>query len=313
VLAQSFTPGALAPIEIMLILPHHHKLSAAKKQQAEELFGYLAQDTRVAGFIPQTSHGADLLTVIPSVAIDSPAASGLVQRIRHELAPRLQAGGGPTVLVGGTIAQFVDLSNETHRKFPLVVGLVLGLSLLLLGFVFGSIVLPIKAAIMNLLVIGATIGLVVFVFQDGHGESLLNFTSPGFIQVYLPLSVFALLFGLSMDYEVFLIGRMRETWQRTHDNRLAVATGLEHTGRPISAAAAIMVAVFGSFLTANVLEVKQFGFALAAAIALDATLVRLILVPALMRMLSDANWWTPRLHWRARQAARQDGAGCEPG
>jgi len=181
-----------------------------------------------------------------------------------------------------------------------VVALVLGLSLALLSVVFGSVVLPIKAALMNLLATAATIGLVVVVFQHGNGERLLDFTSPGFIQVYLPLSVFALLFGLSMDYEVFLISRMRESWRGTRDNRLAVATGLQHTARPISAAAAIMVAVFGSFLSANVLEIKQFGFALAVAIALDATLVRLVLVPALMRLLSGANWWTPFSSRRAR-------------
>ncbi|HEY1457308.1 MAG TPA: MMPL family transporter [Solirubrobacteraceae bacterium] len=303
VLANSFAPGALSPIQVVVIPPKGHPLSAGKRQQAEELFGFLAKDTRVAGLIPQQSNGAGLLTVLPSVSIDSPGAAGLVQRIRHELAPRLEADGGPTVLVGGTTAQFVDLSSETRAKFPLVVGLVLGLSLLLLTYVFSSLVLPIKAALMNALATGATIGLVVLVFQNGHGETLLGFSSPGFIQVYLPLSVFALLFGLSMDYEVFLIGRMRETWLRTHDNRLAVASGLEHTARPISAAAAIMVAVFASFLSANVLEIKQFGFALATAVALDATLIRLILVPALMRLLADANWWMPHLKAEMEQTA----------
>jgi RND superfamily putative drug exporter len=143
----------------------------------------------------------------------------------------------------------------------------------------------------------------------GHGsEHLLGFTSTGFIQVYLPLSIFALLFGLSMDYEVFLIRRMRETWEKTHDNELAVATGVEHTARPISAAAAIMVAVFGSFVSANVLELKQFGLGLALAIAIDATLVRLVLVPALMRLLGARNWWLPQ---RRRPSAAPRRAGQE--
>jgi RND superfamily putative drug exporter len=207
------------------------------------------------------------------------------------------------VAVGGATSKIVDLSNETTAKVPLVLGLILTLSLLFLIAVFRSLVLPIKAIIMNLLATGATVGIVILIFQDGHGEKLLGFTSVGFIQVYLPLSIFALLFGLSMDYEVFLIRRMRETWLATHDNELAVATGVEHTARPISAAAAIMVAVFGSFATANVLELKQFGVGLALAIAIDATLIRLVLVPALMRLMGARNWWLPRLSQRAREAA----------
>ncbi len=167
------------------------------------------------------------------------------------------------------------------------------MAIVFLLIVFRSVVLPLKAVAMNLLATGATLGLVVLIFQHGHGERLLDFTSPGFIQSFLPLCMFVLLFGLSMDYEVFLIRRMQETWRQTGDNRLAVIAGVEHTARPITAAAAIMVAVFGSFLTANVLELKQFGFALAAAIAIDATLIRLVLVPALMRLLGARNWWLP--------------------
>jgi RND superfamily putative drug exporter len=225
-----------------------------------------------------------------------------VRHIRSTLIQPIRANGGPDVAVGGATAKIVDLSNETTAKVPLVLGLILTLSLLFLMAVFRSLVLPIKAIIMNLLATGATVGIVILIFQDGHGEQLLGFTSVGFIQVYLPLSIFALLFGLSMDYEVFLIRRMRETWLATHDNELAVATGVEHTARPISAAAAIMVAVFGSFATANVLELKQFGLGLALAIAIDATLIRLMLVPALMRLMGTRNWWLPRLSQRAGEA-----------
>ena len=130
-------------------------------------------------------------------------------------------------------------------------------------------------------------------FQGGHLESLFGFASVGFIQVYLPVIVFAVLFGLSMDYEVFLIGRMREEYLRTHDNERAVVTGIAHTARPIAAAAFIMAAVFGCFLVADVLELKEFGFALAVAVVLDATLVRLLLVPAFMKLAGKANWWLP--------------------
>jgi RND superfamily putative drug exporter len=146
---------------------------------------------------------------------------------------------------------------------------------------------------MNLLATAAMLGIIVYVFQEGHGEHLLAFTSTGFIQCFVPLTVFALVYGLSMDYEVFLIRRIQEEWKRTGDNRHSVAVGLEHTARPIAAAAAIMVVVFGSFITANLLELKQLGFAVAIGIAIDATLIRLVLVPALMRLFGDWNWWLP--------------------
>ncbi|MGZ6724638.1 MAG: MMPL family transporter, partial [Solirubrobacteraceae bacterium] len=139
----------------------------------------------------------------------------------------------------------------------------------------------------------AAFGLTTWVFADGHLERLFGFTSVGFIQVYLPIVVFALLFGLSMDYEVFLIRRMQEEWLESHDNEKAIVTGIAHTARPIVAAAAIMAAVFGCFLVADVLELKQFGFALAMAVILDATIVRLLLVPAFMKLAGKANWWLP--------------------
>ncbi|MCP9966574.1 MMPL family transporter [Actinomadura madurae] len=211
------------------------------------------------------------------------------------------------MLVGGATATFVDLSEETTGKLPYVMALVLGLSLLFLLVVFRSVALPIKAVAMNLLVTAAAVGLTVAVFQHGHGESLLGFESVGFLQVYLPITVFVLLFGLSMDYEVFLIRRMKEAWEDGHDNAAAVATGIEHTARPIAAAAAIMVAVFGGFMTAGILELKEFGLSLSVAIALDATLVRLVLVPALMRLFGDWNWWLPGRFGGRRPQAGKDG------
>jgi RND superfamily putative drug exporter len=308
VLARSFGAGTLAPIEIVVSgLRDSGPLSRAQQAHTARLARELtpARHNAVAAVAVTRGRDAELLTVAPTTPIDSHGAEKLVRHIRGELVPPLRAGGGGLdVAVGGATAKIVDLSNETRAKFPLVLGLILGLSLLFLVPIFRSVVLPIKAVIMNLLATGATVGLVIVVFQEGHGEHLFNFTSTGFIQAYLPLSVFALLFGLSMDYEVFLILRMRETWRETHDNELAVATGVEHTARPISAAAAIMVAVFGSFVTANVLELKQFGFALAIAIALDATLIRLVLVPALMRLFGARNWWLPRFTRRAAAAER---------
>jgi RND superfamily putative drug exporter len=292
VLARSFSPGAVAPIQIILTGAdgsRGHAVVAGAAKLTQELEG----DHHVTGVAERRSGYGVLLTVVSAARIDSPTTVALVQHIRRDLAPPIHAHGGPTVLVGGATAITVDFSAEMHSNLPLVVGLILGLSLLCLLGAFRSIVLPIKAVLMNLLVTGAALGLVVWIFQQGHGEQLLNFANPGFIQAYVPLGMFALLFGLSMDYEIFLIRRVREEWHRTHDNRLAVATGIEHTARPISAAAAIMVAVFGSFLSANLLELKQIGFALAVAIALDASLVRLILVPATMRLLGSRNWWLP--------------------
>lgn len=310
VLSRSFGPGVLAPIEVVVSPPggsggHPAPLLA---QRTASLARELQRDrANVAGVSLTASRDAELLTVAPTSAVDSSGAEHLVRHIRGVLAPPLRAAGGPEIVVGGASAKIVDLSNETRAKFPLVVALILTLSLLFLIVAFRSVVLPVKAVMMNLLATAATVGVLVLIFQEGHGSRLLHFTSTGYIQVYLPLSVFALLFGLSMDYEVFLIRRMQETWRATHDNELAVATGLAHTARPISAAAAIMVAVFGSFVTADVLELKEYGFGLAFAIALDATLIRLVLVPALMRLFGRWNWWLPtrRFHARATVPVRE--------
>ena len=314
VLARSFGAGALAPIEIVIAGrgESDSPLDPADTARVTQLARELAPTSRndIAAVVATPGRDAMLLTVAPVSAIDSYRSEQLVRHIRASLLAPIRAGG-LDVAVGGASAKIVDLSNETRAKVPLVLGLILALSLMFLTVVFRSVVLPVKAVAMNLLATGATVGIVIFVFQEGNGEHLLGFESTGFIQVFLPLSIFALLFGLSMDYEVFLIRRMRETWLASGDNELAVATGVEHTARPITAAAAIMVAVFGSFITANVLELKQFGLGLALAIAIDATLIRLILVPALMRLFGARNWWLPSRPWmgaprpRARQAEPQ--------
>lgn len=297
VLARSFSPGMAGPVSVVVVderpgVSEHSKLVVAERG-ARTLARRLRHDRRVTSLSLSRSGSGVLLTVVPSVAVDSPAASALVRHIRTDLAPAVGVRGGPRVLVGGWTAQSVDASAEAGRKLPVVMAITLGLALLFLLVVFRSVVLPVKAVLMNLMATGATLGLVVLIFQDGHGERLLGFTSSGFVQAFLPMTMFVLLFGLSMDYEVFLIRRMQETWSKTGDNRRAVVAGVEHTARSISAAAAIMVAVFGSFVTANILELKQFGFALAMAIAIDATLIRLVLVPALMCLLGERNWWLP--------------------
>jgi putative drug exporter of the RND superfamily len=292
VLAHNFAPGAVSPARIV-ITGGTPGANGTDAQAAKALTETLEKDPRVAGVGERRSAAGSLLNVITSVAVDSNAANRLVVHIRRDLAPPLHARYGATVLTGGATGVMVDLAHETEVRFPVVLALILGLSLIFLLIVFRSPLLAVKAILMNVLATGAMLGIVVYVFQEGHGEHLFGFTSTGFIQCFVPITVFALVYGLSMDYEVFLIRRIQEEWKRTGENRGSVATGVEHTARPIAAAAAIMVAVFGSFVTANLLELKQLGFAVAVGIAIDATLIRLVLVPALMRVFGRWNWWMP--------------------
>ncbi|WP_235214936.1 MMPL family transporter [Rhodococcus opacus] len=292
-LTANFPPGSLSPIEIVATGPGESALTAEGVARIDQLVGGVARDDRVDAVLPaQEGAGRLLISVVPRVPFDSMVAGELVRDLRAA-ADNSARDGGPVILIGGSTAEFVDISDEMTTKLPLVIALVLGSSLVFLIAAFRSLVLPVKAIAMNLLATGAALGITVAVFQWGIGESLLDFVSPGFLQVYLPTVVFVILFGLSMDYEVFLIGRMREYWESSHDNQYSVAAGITHTARPITAAAAIMVVVFGSFVTADVLELKQLGLALAVAVAIDAVIVRLVLVPALMRLFGKWNWWFP--------------------
>jgi RND superfamily putative drug exporter len=331
ILADTFSEGAMSPVQVLVSHQGDGRLTTADLRSVDRLATQARKDGRVtdafavtdlmrAAGVPLTAQGLATLersddpavknqlgpmvnlgsggdrtvvTVVPSVAIDSTAAGDLVTHLRDEIVPPLSAGPGPQMLVGGASAQFVDLSAETLGKLPVVIGLVLTLSFLYLMVVFRSLLIPLKAVLMNLLATGAAFGITAWVFEEGHLQGLLDFHSVGFVQVYLPIMVFALLFGLSMDYEVFLIRRMQEEWVTTHDNERSVAVGLAHTARPIAAAAMIMAAVFGCFIVADVLELKEFGLALAVAVVLDATLVRLLLVPAFMKVAGPANWWLP--------------------
>ncbi|MGZ8179039.1 MMPL family transporter [Williamsia sp. SKLECPSW1] len=290
VLAEKFASGTISPITTVFTGPRQGPMSDAQAEKAIELEYSLRKDPRVSFTYSQSADGRSLMVVIPSVPIDSTEAIDLVRSIRDR-ADAVTDEGGPRAYVGGTTALVVDASTEISAKLPWVIAAILGFSFLYLAVVFRSIVIPVKAVVMNLLVTGAALGLTVAVFQWGWLQSVLGFTSVGYIQVYLPITVFAVVFGLSMDYEVFLIGRMREVFTRTGDNLESVVDGIEHTARPITAAAAIMIAVFASFLTANVLELKQFGFALSVAVLFDAVLVRMILVPAMMRLFGTRNWW----------------------
>jgi RND superfamily putative drug exporter len=302
VLARSFSPGAVAPIDIVIAGADGRPLSAPVISEVKKMTHVLEDDPLITGVGERRDNGGLVLTAVPSVPIDTLRATTLLSHIRNDLTPPIRSQQHISVLVGGATAFAVDFTTEMHRKLPIVFALILGLSFICLVLVFRSIAIPAKAVLMNLISTGATVGLVVLVFQYGHGEHVLGFSSPGFIQTYVPILVFALLFGLSMDYEVFMVRRMQEEWRRTRDNRAAVIYGVEHTARPIAAAAGIMIAVFGCFITADILELKQLGFALGTAIALDATVVRLVLVPAVMCLLGDWNWHMPALLTRALPA-----------
>ena len=235
-----------------------------------------------------------------------------IERLRSELVPAAFAGVPSRVMVTGETARFVDIADVNDAYTPIVFAFVLGLSFILLTVAFRSIVVPVKAILMNLLSVGAAYGLIVLVFQKGVGAELVGFQQVEVIQTGLPLFLFAVLFGLSMDYHVFLLSRIRERFDQTGDNTEAVAYGLRTTGRLITGAALIMVAVFGGFALGDLVAMQQFGFGLAVAVFVDATIVRSVLVPASMRLLGKWNWylpnflqWLPRLQIEAPMPAEQ--------
>ena len=224
-----------------------------------------------------------------------------MNRLRDDVIPDAVEGTGATVLVGGITAGGVDTSDYLGARLPVFIAAVLGLSFLLLLAVFRSVLVPLKAVLVNLLSIAAAYGVVVAIFQWGWLAEPLGIQSTGPIEPFVPMMLFAIVFGLSMDYEVFLLSRVREEYDRSGDNALAVADGLASTARVITAAAAIMVMVFASFALGDDRVLKLFGISLASAIFLDATIVRIVLVPATMELLGDRNWWFPRwLEWVPR-------------
>jgi RND superfamily putative drug exporter len=248
-------------------------------------------------FIPSKSGNGDvmLLNVYPKTAPQDVATTDLVNHLRSDTLPQATANTGVHVLVGGTTAIFIDFSHVLSSKLPLFIGLVVLLSFLLLMTVFRSFVIPFTAAVMNLLSIGAAFGILVAVFEWGYGGSIIGLTGTSPIEAFLPVMLFAILFGLSMDYQVFLVSRMHEEYIKSGgDNRVAVRNGLAATGKTITAAALIMILVFGSFILGGERVIKEFGIGLAAGIAVDAVLIRMCIVPSLMMLFGKYNWWFPR-------------------
>jgi RND superfamily putative drug exporter len=290
-LSTGFGPGFNGPLIIAATVP------AGGHATVDTLASTLRRTPGIVFVSPAqfSASGRDaVLVAYPNASPQSAETEALVRSLRDRVIPEATAGTGVVALVGGETAGSVDASSYLSSRLPLVIGAVLLLSFLLLMAVFRSLAIPVKAVVVNLLSVGAAYGVIVAVFQWGWLGGVIGIGSTGPIDPWIPLMMFTILFGLSMDYEVFLLSRMREEWRKTHDNSSAVADGLAKTARVITAAAAIMVCVFGSFVIGDPLHVlKVFGLGLAAAIFIDATLVRMVLVPSVMELLGDANWWMP--------------------
>jgi RND superfamily putative drug exporter len=296
-LSRDFPAGRIQPVEVVVdgqrspeVLAGIDRLVAATREAS--VFGPAEP--------PAWNADEDLALVrIPlTVNVSSPVAHDAVEQLRDDLIPAAFADVPAEVLVTGGPAFSADFETVVRDYTPIVFAFVLGLSFLLLMLAFRSLVVPLKAIVMNLLSVGATYGLLVLVFQEGYGADLLGFQETPIIESWVPIFLFCVLFGLSMDYHVFLLSRIREHYDATHDNRESVAVGLQSTGRIITGAALIMVAVFAGFASGELVMFQQMGFGLGVAVLIDATLVRSVLVPSAMALLGDANWYLPRwLQW----------------
>jgi putative drug exporter of the RND superfamily len=290
-LTQGFGSGFNGPFELVAAV-HGRAQEAAF---ARIVAAASRQPGIVAATPPQVSPAgtAAVAVLYPGTAPQAAQTATLLGQLRDHVVPAAEAGSGLHVLIGGTTATQVDFSSALASKLPLFIAVVVILAFLLLMLVFRSLVIPAMASVMNLLSVGAALGVMNAVFGWGWGSPVLGISGTAPVEVFLPALMFSVLFGLSMDYEVFLVSRIREQWIRTRDNRVAVTCGQTLTGRVITAAASIMILVFLSFTRVNNIIIQQFGIGLAAAIILDAFVVRTVLVPALMHLCGRANWWLP--------------------
>ncbi|MEV6960856.1 MMPL family transporter [Streptomyces sp. NPDC051207] len=299
-LADSFGPGVNGPLT--LVTEVH---GGDDRLALGNLGATLRQTDGVASVTPVTyDAGGDTayLTVLPESAPQSRHTSDLVDRLRADVLPRAETGTALDVQVGGVTAGYDDFADVIVDKLPVFVGVVIGLGCLLLLLAFRSVGIPLKAAAMNVAAVAAAFGVVVAIFQWGWGSELLGLGAAGPIEPFLPVIMVSVLFGLSMDYQVFLVSRMYEEWLETGDNRRAVRVGLAETSRVINSAAVIMISVFLAFVLSGDRVIAMFGIALAAAVALDAFVLRTLLVPALMHLLGGANWWLPA--WLGKRLPR---------
>ncbi|MFI1199664.1 MMPL family transporter [Streptomyces sp. NPDC020883] len=290
-LADGFGPGFDGPLTLVGSLD-----GATDRLAFDKLPGTLRHTPGVAQVSgPEFDGGRAIgvITVVPDSAPQSERTSDLVDRLRGTVLPAAADGTTLRVRVGGVTAGYDDFAAVIVGKLPLFMGVVIGLGSVLLLLAFRSVGIPVKAALMNLAAVAASFGIVVAVFQWGWGSEALGLGSAGPIEPFLPVIMVSVLFGLSMDYQVFLVSRMYEEWRRTGDNRRAVRVGLAETSRVINSAAVIMIAVFAAFVLSGDRIIAMFGIGLASAVALDAFVLRTLLVPALMHLLGGANWWLP--------------------
>lgn len=308
-MAKGFGPGVNGPFFVAVETHKARDFAALESTvKALEKTPGVAQTIPNSGMLPLLAHDTSLfggignritsVIVQPETAPSAQQTTDLLTTIRDTTAPRVEAETKTRLYVGGTQAVAEDFTSVLQAALPLFLLLVVGLGFLALMLLFHSIVIPLTAAITSLLSFAGALGVTVAVFQLGIADSLLGVTGTGPILPFLPIMVFAILFGLSMDYQVFLVSRMREAWDQTGDNRTSVRLGLAGSGRVVVVAATIMTSVFLSFVPTPVDTIKLFGVALAAAVIIDAFIVRLVLVPSLMSMLGRSNWWMPR--WLSR-------------
>ena len=291
-LAKGFGSGFYGPLLIVAELPSRGQAAVALPAMRAAVS---ATPGVVAVTAPRIAASGKLAVIqaYPSSAPQAAATTTLVNRLRHQVLPPVEKRTAVPVLVGGFTAGAIDFAHVLASKLPLFIGTVIILSALLLFVIFRSLVIPVQAALMNLLSIGGALGVTVAVFQNGWFASLIG-VEKGPIEPWIPVLMFAVVFGLSMDYEVFLVSRVREDWVRHRNASAAVGDGIAFTGRVISAAAAIMVCVFLSFMVGDLRVIKEFGFGLAAAVLLDAIVVRCVLLPAVLELLGTATWQLPR-------------------
>ncbi|WP_327732745.1 MMPL family transporter [Streptomyces nojiriensis] len=296
--AEGFGPGTNGPLVIAAD-------PAGDPGVLDRLVGAVAADPGIASVAPSQidrATGIATLVVFPTTSPQDKATADTIARLRTGVLPTAIGQGPARAHVGGATASLSDVGQRTSQRLPVFVAAVLAMSFLLLMLVFRSILVPLKAVLLNLLSIGAAYGIMVAVFQWGWGGALIGLEATVPIVSFIPMFLFAILFGLSMDYEVFLLSRVREEYLRTGDNGTAIVEGVSGTARIITSAALIMVAVFLSFAVAEDPSTKMFGLGLATAIFIDATVVRMVLVPATMTLLGRTNWWLPR--WLDRMLPR---------
>jgi RND superfamily putative drug exporter len=306
--AAGFGPGSNGPLIIAVEI-------ARDPSVVEPLRDAVGADAGIAEVAPgevDTAAGVATLVATPTTGPQDDATRDTLARLRNDVVPRVLGASPARAHIGGQTASLADVSNRVTDRLPLFIAAVILLSFLLLVVIFRSIVVPLKAALMNLLSIGASYGVLVMVFQWGWGAGIIGLESTVPIISFIPMFMFAIVFGLSMDYEVFLLSRVREEYLRSGDNDAAVIDGIAGTARVITSAALIMISVFLGFVLGDDPTTKMFGLGLATAIFIDATIVRMVLVPAAMTLLGDANWWTPRWLERLLPAVDIDGHAGSP-